>query len=100
MEVGPVRFIECSSASILDFVHLAYASIYSIFSEAKRMKSRGIFKTILAPLVLLASYVKSLASIRGHTAMEGHIRGDRQGFASVSVPCCHTQKKLYKGFAR
>ena len=63
------------------------------------MKQRGVLGIMTGALLALARYTKDIFSTVAH-AEGGHIAGDRQGFASVSVPRCHTQRKHYKGFAR
>jgi hypothetical protein len=63
------------------------------------MKQRGALRAIAGALAALAAYTKDLFSTVAHSE-GGHIAGDRQGFASVSVPRCHTQRKRYTGHGR
>ncbi len=65
------------------------------------MKQRGI----LAGMMLIAAHV--LASFKGVFSVRAHaeggsqeICGGRDAFLSISSPRCHTQKKIYKGWAR
>jgi hypothetical protein len=65
------------------------------------VKRRGVLAAMMMPLLILARYTKDLFSTAGHSSGGGSDRmGDRQGFAGVSVPRCHTQRKRYTGHGR
>ena len=62
------------------------------------MKARGIF-AITAMLAALAASTKRFFAVQSHSTGEGRIKNGRDSFLSVSTPRCHTQKKIYRGFA-
>jgi hypothetical protein len=64
------------------------------------MKARGLFGFMAATMLALRSFARDTFKGEGRNALGSGKYRNRDAFMSVSVPRCHTQKKIYKGFAR
>jgi hypothetical protein len=64
------------------------------------MKARGVFAIFAKVALACAMYVKDIFNTRGRSGASGTGNGGRDAFMNVSAPRCHTQKKIYRGFAK
>jgi hypothetical protein len=63
------------------------------------MKTRGLLGFLAATMLALRIFARDAFSMGRSTGGSGKYR-NRDAFLGVSAPRCHTQKKIYKGFAR
>lgn len=65
------------------------------------MKARGVFAIFAKVALACAMYVKDVFKTHSHST-GGNNRGGlgRDAFMNISQPRCHTQKKIFKGFAK
>jgi hypothetical protein len=63
-------------------------------------KEKGAFGRIALAAAMALSSMKAAIQSRGRSEVGSYRQKGRDGFMAVSSPRCHTQKKVYKGFAR
>jgi hypothetical protein len=64
------------------------------------MKNRGIFAVMAAFVVAGILKAKDIFRTRSSGNCSNRISNGRDAFMAISAPRCHTQKKIYKGFAK